>query len=247
MELFHKKKASIVTFLCVGCVCVSTVTGCYRANAPTKTGAAAVSELQNTKKNRMPTPISMNGAAAGRINLLPDMKGAVVLVQGETAYVGVFPEYHGTAKPGQADRTRHNWPTTWDTKKGLEKLSPDDFIRALDTPARRADTFDYRPKSRSGMVAPMTQQKITDIVHQVIPSIHVVRITSDVASTSMLHGYADFISRGGNMTPFMPTFQARMKQIWPSGKGISSDRPSASPNFGTLGRPADHRTSSRSK
>lgn len=224
------------------CLCASTITGCSQANAPTThSGAVVGAKISAPFTVSAERPLHLDIASASKIDEMSNMKASVVLIEGSTAYVGVFPEHKGMPKPGQVDRTRYTWPKTWDTQKGLAKLTPDDFMRALESPARRADTYDYRPRSRSGLMPHVDQVKITHFVQSAHPEVRRVHITSDVASTAMLHGYADFITRGGDMTKFMPTFHARMMQIWPNGKGVSLDRPSASPSFGALGQPVDKR------
>jgi hypothetical protein len=97
-------------------------------------------------------------------------------------------------------------------------------------------------KGRMGYLDPKSQDAIRKTVRRALPNVQSVLITTDVASAAILRGNAGYVQTGGDMQRHMKQFHDYVARIWPNGRGVAPDRPSASPNFGPLGTPADYRT-----
>ncbi|SFU91764.1 hypothetical protein [Alicyclobacillus macrosporangiidus] len=190
------------------------------------------------------TDLRSRPEVARSVEQVQGLKWAVVLQEGRKAYVGAFPDHQETADPNRANapRTRYRFPKAFDTPEALARHTPDDFIRALQDPGPRADTRDFRPRDRSGMMSPAKQMEVRQRVQRALPDVQTVLITTDTASAALLRGYAEYVEAGGDMRRFMSEFHRRVALIWPNGRGVDANHPSASPNFGVLGTPADERT-----
>ncbi|MBX5435729.1 MAG: hypothetical protein IRZ33_00770 [Alicyclobacillaceae bacterium] len=229
------------------------VPACRRVEAPANPGAAMVDvnrqqasrAAQITKPAGTAKPLTVQPQLEQRIARMPGLKWPVVLQEGNRVYVGVFPQDTGAPPRGEDQRTGFRGPKIWDSRTDLAKQTPDVWIRALEEWYPAADTYDHRPRQRSGTMSPAQQKTIRQVVVGALPGTRSVLITTDIASAAMLHGYAEFVRAGGDMTRYMNEFHRRVNLIWPNGRGIAADRPSASPNFGTLTRPADERTPTR--
>lgn len=237
-------RRTTVTLLTATCALLS-ISGCHRADAPTRVGAV-VNQVVATDPKTTPSPVTgglqvYNGIAR-QIDLHPQLKWSVVIREGNTAYVGAFPARQGPPPPDAAPRSGYRGPKLWDTPKDLAKQTPAQWIHALQEWFPPVDTYDNRPRQRSGRLHPRDQAAVRATVQQALPTVNRVLITTDIASASMLRGYADFIQSGGDMRAFMRDFHARVAVIWPHGRGVAPDRPSAAPNFGPITRSADHRT-----
>ncbi|MCL6517128.1 hypothetical protein [Alicyclobacillus sp.] len=183
-------------------------------------------------------------SVARSVEQVQGLKWAVVLQEGRRVYVGAFPDHDETPEPDRAEapRTRYDFPKAFDTPAELAQKTPDDFIRALEDPGPRADTRDFRPRDRSGMLSPAKQMEVRQRVQRALPDVQTVLITTDTASAAVLRGYAEYLEAGGDMSRFMDQFHKRVALIWPNGRGTDPYHPSASPDFGALGTPADART-----
>ncbi|MCL6593401.1 MAG: YhcN/YlaJ family sporulation lipoprotein [Alicyclobacillus sp.] len=242
------------TQLMATCLClVGVLSGCTRLAPPANTGAAAGQAVLP----RITTQTQPGGAVAthaSQVRSWPDvaksvdqvqgLKWTVVLQEGNKAYVGAFPDHTETPTPdrSKAPRTTYDFPKSYDTPAELAKKSPDDLIRALQEHPPRVDTYDLRPRERSGALSPEKQAEVARRVKQALPGVNAVYITTDTASAAVLRGYAEYIQAGGDMSRFMDEFHRRIQMIWPNGQGLDPNHPSAAPRFGALGTPADNRT-----
>jgi hypothetical protein len=234
------------TVRCVlGCLLMTMVTtGCNQGNPTANTGAE-VGQVVPPPRHAAMTPyttLQSHPPLADWLNQKPGYKWAVVLQEGDKAYVGAFPQFTTDAPPGAAPKNPHDWPKTFDSPAELQRMSPSDVTRALDQTPPRADTYDNRPHSFSGKMSPQDQADIGKKIRSALPRVRTVLITTDVASAAILRGYANYVESGGDMTRYMASFHTRVSKIWPNGQGVGPNQPSASPNFGNLGAPADPRT-----
>lgn len=180
---------------------------------------------------------------AARVNAVTGLKWSSVLVEGPTAYVAAYPKQGGAPPPGARPRTGYNGPKLWDTQSDLAKQNPEQWIQALNQWHPPVDTYDNRPKARSGFLSPEQQARVRQVVQSSAPNVRSVLITTDVASAGVIRGYADYLEAGGDMTRYMDRFRSHVQKIWPRGATTyGANRPSATPNFGNNGRPADART-----
>lgn len=230
-------------FAAVGCNAANGVSNANGASNGTSSGATVARAIQPHHAVMTPhTPLRTHTKLATWIDQKPGYKWSVILQEGEKAYVGTFPQFQAPAPKGAAPQNPHQWPKSYDTPAELQRLSPDDYIRALRETPPRADTYDKRMHSASGSMLPADQADIQKKVKGAIPEVRSVLITTDVASAAILRGYAEYVQSGGDMSRYMARFHDRVNKIWPNGRGVAPDRPSASPDFGTFGAPADTRT-----
>ncbi|MCL6637922.1 MAG: YhcN/YlaJ family sporulation lipoprotein [Alicyclobacillus sp.] len=236
------------------CLCLTgVISGCTRPAPPANAGAAA----SQAGLSRVATQGNSGGPAgtlaatvrswpdvAKSVDQVPGLKWTVVLQEGNKAYVGAFPDHTETPNPDRtkAPRTAYDFPKSYDTPAELANQSPDEIIRALQEKPPRVDTYDPRPRDRSGALSPEKQAEVARRVKQALPGVNAVYITTDTASAAVLRGYAEYIQAGGDMSKFMDEFHRRIHMIWPNGRGLDANHPSAAPHFGTLGTPADNRT-----
>jgi len=243
----------LAIFLSTGCN-VTRVTGHTTMNTPgalasqaIQSGGNSLVQTRQTKKSNsvrdsFREPIRVRPDLAREVDNLPGLKWTVVLVEGNDVYVGSYPQYSGNAPKGAAPRSDYNGPKLYDTKHELANQTPEQIAPYLNQVHPPADTFDSRPKYRSGYMSIYCQQQIRRLVTHHIPGVTHVYITTDIASAAILHGYAEFIQANGDMHPFLGDFQNRISQIWPNGHGTAANHPSASPNFGEIGQAAGSRT-----
>jgi hypothetical protein len=188
------------------------------------------------------TAFQVHPDIAAQIDKMRGLKWTVVLQEGNKVYVGSFPQHSGAPPAGAADRAEYRGVRSFDTPADLRRQTPDDWIRAMHETPPRYDSYDHRPKDRMGYLDPKSQDAIRKTVRRALPNVQSVLITTDVAAAAILRGYAGYVQAGGDMQQHMKEFHDYVALIWPNGKGVAPDRPSASPNFGPLGTPADDRT-----
>ncbi|MDI3328677.1 MAG: hypothetical protein QJR06_09000 [Alicyclobacillaceae bacterium] len=126
--------------------------------------------------------------AADRLNTLPGVKGAVVLLSGNTAYVG----FHQIGPEDNPEAGRN-----------YERGSlPEGPI----PPGKRV--------SMTGHLDHPTAARVEQIVREVLPEVRVVRITTQTNAVNELQGYAFYIEDGGDAGRFADRFRETVRRIW---------------------------------
>ncbi|MBX6394453.1 MAG: hypothetical protein IRY98_01835 [Alicyclobacillaceae bacterium] len=125
---------------------------------------------------------------ADRLNNMPGIRGAVVLIRNQTAYVG----FHQIGPEDNPDAGRNY-------ERGTLKEKPA-------SPGTRV--------SQTGHLDHRTAVRVENIVREALPGIRVVRITTETTAVSELQGYAAYIEDGGDVSRWIDRFQQTVRRIW---------------------------------
>lgn len=145
---------------------------------------------------------------AQKINQMPGVQNTTVLVYGDDAYVGLT--NIGTEAPRKDAQIKQDswvgespWGSTEHPKSAagmtVEQLQAEG-IRS------NAATLEGPRTSVSGNISDTLKAEIVARVKQQMPQVKNVHVTGNLQVTQQLSGYKYFISRGGDMRPFMNDF-----------------------------------------
>jgi hypothetical protein len=150
-----------------------------------------------------------------RLNLMKEVRGATVLIQGNNAYVG-FINIGDEKTPDQAMQKRDTW-------QGMPYGTPDNPKSAAGMTVEQmereglpiASIHGGPGTTEIGNLSDDLKNKVADVVRAGAPEVRNVYITAHVDPVQKLSGYKHFIMRGGDMTRYKAEFESFLSRTFP--------------------------------
>jgi hypothetical protein len=145
---------------------------------------------------------------ANRINQMPGVQNTTVLLYNDDAYVGLT-SIGAEVSPDARIKTEDSWKgeVPWGTQAS-PKSEAGMTVEELQAEGIRSNaaTHDGPSTTITGNLSEPLKAQITAKVKQAFPHVKNVHITASLDKTQRLSGYKHYITRGGDMAPFMNDF-----------------------------------------
>ncbi|MFD2169517.1 hypothetical protein [Tumebacillus lipolyticus] len=212
MRFWNKGLSSLLllSFVTVG------ITGCGKQALPGRTETDRGGHIQSSDSSpvsdKQMKDAQSNGILAAnqlalRLNKMPGVQNATVLVLNDDAFVGLT--NIGTERKPDAQIKQDSWrgESPWGTQTA-PKSAAGMTVEELQTEGIRgnAATLDGPRSSITGNVADDLKGKISATIKRSLPQVQNVHITGVLSDAQRLSGYKHFITNGGDMAAHMNEF-----------------------------------------
>ncbi|ASS74462.1 hypothetical protein CIG75_05295 [Tumebacillus algifaecis] len=175
-------------------------------------GATIQSRNAQLGTERLMNDAQSNGILAAnelaqRLNQHPGIQNTTVLVYNGHAYVGLTSIGNERIPDAQIKQDSFRGESPWGTTSN-PKSAAGMTVEQLQTEGIRSNaaTREGPRSSISGTISDSLKRKVESTVKQSLPHVQKVYVTGNLEVTQRLSGYKHFISRGGDMAPFMNDF-----------------------------------------